>query len=398
LEWRQVPLMVEEQSKKSSHRPNPLSLERERKLAETKAKTSQSRKTSSSWLEPKSAQELCDQLREMVQKKEWDKSLSEHFIHVVVNSKKQYQLNSKQKSSLVDSILECPLKYRALVHVSILSKNFISQNGLRTLDGVTTKIINFIKGELALESRIEDTLLKVQGDELLLDWLKKKLKVKAESLPKKLDLIRNLISYLIGAGETIAISSRLDIILEAFTDSNYLQQYFRKEITLEEITQHRIKAIVDLFGLDKPTNTESERLILFGNSIHNLFVYQVDTISQLRDNFENERQTSHKKDKRITDLENRYRELENEITQIRKELEYEQDKLKQEKILYEQLKASSAAKISQQRNSALSQMKNRIEHELQKLERCFNAKADSFAENSQMGLEIINDIKDRLSE
>ncbi|NJL90041.1 MAG: HAD-IG family 5'-nucleotidase [Coleofasciculaceae cyanobacterium SM2_1_6] len=390
--------MVDEQSRNSSHRPTPSSAEGERKLAEKKAKTYQSRTTSSSWLEPKSAQELCDQLRGMVQKKEWDKSLAEHFIQIVVNPKKQYQLNSAQKSSVLDSILKCPSKYRALVHLLILSENFNSQNKLHTLDGIAAGIIAFVKDELELESRIEANLLKIQGNEVLLDWLKKKLKVKEESLFKKLDLIRNLISYLIGAGETIAISSRLDIILEAFADSNYLRQYTEKAITLEKVTQHRVKAIVDLFCLDKPTTTEPERLILFGSSVHNLFVYQLDEISQLRDNFENERQTSHKKDKRITDLESRCKELENEIVQTKKELEHEQDELKQEKIIYEQLKASSIAKISQQRNSALNEVRSRIEHELQKLERCFNGKADSFAENSKMGLKIIGKIRDRLSD
>jgi len=390
--------MTEYQSRESNQRSKNLSSEASRNAAKKKDKTSKSGRTSSSLPEPQSAQELCDQLRDIAQKEEWDKPLAEHFIQLVVNPKKQYQLDNRQKQSLMNSILACPSKYRALVHLLILSRNFVSQGGLRTLDGIATKIIDFAKDELALESRIEGTLLKVQGDEVLLNWLKERLKVKKESLSQKLDLIRNLISYLVGAGETIAISSRLDIIIEAFADSNYLQQYAGKAITLEKIAKNRVKAVVDLFGLDKPTTTESERLILFGSSAHNLLVYQVDEISQLRENFENERKTSRKKDKRIIDLESRYRELENEITQVRKELDHEQDKLKQEKILYEQLRASSTAKISQQRNFALSQMKSRIEHELQKLERCFNSKGNSFAENSQVGLEIINDIKDRLSE
>jgi len=390
--------MTEYQSRESNQRSKNLSSEASRNAAKKKDKTSKSGRTSSSLPEPQSAQELCDQLRDIAQKEEWDKPLAEHFIQLVVNPKKQYQLDNRQKQSLMNSILACPSKYRALVHLLILSRNFASQGGLRTLDGIATKIIDFAKDELALESRIEGTLLKVQGDEVLLNWLKERLKVKKESLSQKLDLIRNLISYLVGAGETIAISSRLDIIIEAFADSNYLQQYAGKAITLEKIAQNRVKAVVDLFGLDKPTTTESERLILFGSSAHNLLVYQVEEISQLRENFENERETSRKKDKRIIDLESRYRELENEIIQVRKELDHEQDKLKQEKILYEQLKASSTAKISQQRNFALSQMRSRLEHELQKLERCFNCEADAFAQNSQMGIKIINKIRDRLSE
>lgn len=296
------------------------------------------------------------------------------------------------------SILKCPSKYRALVHLLILSKNFISQDGLRTLDIIDTKIIDFVKDELELEARIEGTLLKVQGDEVLLDWLRGRLKAEKEGLPKKLDFIRNLISYLIGAGETVAISSRLDIIIEAFSDSNYLQKYDKQAITLENVARNRVKAVVNLFGLDKPTNTESERLILFGSAAHNLVVCQADEISQLRKNFENERQTGHKKDERIIDLESKCRELEDEITRIRGELKHKQDRLEQEEKLYEQLKSSSTAKISQQRNSALSQIKSRIEHDLQKLERCFNGEANSFTQNSQMGLEIINDIRDRLSD
>jgi len=394
--------MAEYQSREPNQRSKTLSSEsseaNRNNPDKKKNKTSKSGRTSSSLPEPQSAQELCDQLRDIAQKEEWDKSLAEHFIQLVVNPKKQYQLDDRQKESLVDSILACPSKYRTLVHLLILSKNFVSQDRLHNLDGITTKIRDFVKDELALESRIEGTLLKVQGDKFLLDWLKERLKVKKESLPQKLDLIRNLISYLVGAGETIAISSRLDIIIEAFADSNYLQQYARKAITLEKITQNRVKAVVDLFGLDKPTTTESERLILFGSLSHNLVVYQSEEIFQLRENFDNERQTSHKKDKRITDLESRCRELEDEIAQIKRELGHQQDRLKEEKKLYDQLKASSTAKISQQRNFVLNQMKSRIEHELQKLERCFNSEADSFAQNSQTGLEIINDIRNRLSE
>jgi hypothetical protein len=389
--------MTEYQSRELNQRSKTPSSEANKKPVKKKDKTSQSRETSSSLPEPQSAQELCDRLQEMTKKEEWDKSLAEHFIQLVVNPQRQYQLDDKQKQSLVKSILECPSKYRALVHLLILSKNFISQNGLCTLDDISTRIIDFVKDELELESRIEGTLLKVQGDEVLLDWLRKRLRAEKEGLPKKLDLIRNLISYLIGVGEIVAISSRLDIIIEAFSDSNYLQQYVKQAITLEKVARNRVKAVVDLFGLDKPTNTESERLVLFGSSAHSLVVCQVDEISQLRKNFENEIQTSHKKDERITGLESKCRELEDEITRIRSELKHRQDRLEQEEKLYEQLKFSSTAKINQQRNSALSQMKSRIEHDLQKLERCFNGEANSFAQNSQMGLEIINDIRNRLS-
>ena len=86
----------------------------------------------------------------------------------------------------------------------------------------------------------------------------------------------------------------------------------------------------------------------------------------------------------------RLTQLEQENTQLREELE-------QEKAYYAFLKESSTAKISQQRNCVLAEVTTRIEHELLKLERCFNGKADSFAENSKMGLRIIGKIKDKIS-
>lgn len=83
----------------------------------------------------------------------------------------------------------------------------------------------------------------------------------------------------------------------------------------------------------------------------------------------------------------RVTELEQENARLRAELE-------QERIFYAQLKESSTAKISQQRSFVLNEVRGRIEHELVKLERCLDGKGD---ENSQVGLEIIQDIKDRLS-
>lgn len=398
MEGKQDALMSKYQSRESTQRLKILSSDVNKNLAIKKDQTSKPKGISSSLPEPKSAQQLCDLLKEITTSKEWDKLLANHFIQLVVNPRKQYQLDEKQKQSLVKSILECPSRYRALVHLLILSRNFISEDVLYTLDGVTAEIIDFVKSELELEPRIESTLLKIQGDEVLFDWLREKLKEEKESLPKKLDLIRNLISYLVGSGEIVVISSRLDIIIEAFSGCNYLQQYSKEEITLEKVARNRVKAVVELFGLDKPSNTESERLALFGSSAYNLVIYHKAKISQLIKELEQERQTSHKKDGRITDLETKCGELEDEISQTRSDLKYKQNRLEQEEKLYEQLKSSSTAKISQQKNFALSQIKIRIEHDLQKLERCFNSETDSFAQNLQMGIEIINDIRARLSE
>lgn len=363
-----------------------------------KAEISNLQKVQLNISEPKSAQDLCEKLQSLSCHPKWDKSLADSFTQMVVNPKRQYQLDTKQKETLVNSILNCPEKYRALVHLWILSKDFISPSGLRTINGITSEIIDFIKGKLQLEPRIDGTLLKIQGDEVLLDWLKEKLINKEKSSAEKLDFVRNLIAYLVGAGESRAISTRLDIILTAFTNSNCLQQSPREAITLDKTIKSRVKAVSELFSLGKPSTDESQRLILFGSYSQVLAIQQMNEIDQLNENLQKEKKIRCDKEQEIEALKAHCQKLEEQLIGVKEALEHEQANLNHEKTLYEQLKTSSTAKISQQRNSVLNQMRSRIEHELQKLERCFTGKAESFHENSEIGLEIIDDIKKRLSE
>jgi len=68
--------------------------------------------------------------------------------------------------------------------------------------------------------------------------------------------------------------------------------------------------------------------------------------------------------------------------------------LVRERELYAMLKCSSTAKIEQAANYAAYVYKNRMHHELNKLNRCFNPLDN--ADSVQMGIEIIEECHDLL--
>ncbi len=345
-----------------------------------------------------SAKELCNQLQELSKQTKWNKSIAEKFVSMIVNPERQYQLDVIQSQILINSIFDCPKEYQSLVNLLILSKNFVSPNGLRTLDSVKHEIIDFVKNELDLEPRIDRILLKSQGDQILFEWIKQMFKNMEENPSKKLDFARNIISYLIGAGDLIDISTRLDIILGAFVKSNYLYQHTENPISIDKTVSCRVKAITELFSSEKPSTNEAKRLILFGGYSQILAVQQMNEVIQLSESLQREKKICFEKNQEVVHLQTRCQILEDQLKESSKKLESATADLESEKELYDRLKASSATKISQQKNSAVNTIRNRIEHELQKLERCFNGNVDSFHENSEIGREIINDIRERLSD
>jgi hypothetical protein len=364
--------------------------------SEERAKNSTHKKNRLKVKQPQSAQELCTQLQLLSQQIGWDKALAEDFIFLIVNPAKQYQLDDKQKQVLISAVLNCPDSYRAFICFSVIIKNFISPSGLRTLDGIVAEIVDFIKTELALEHRIESSLLKSQGDQVLLAWLKEKLKDKKVTLSKKIDLLRFLLSYLIGVGEMQLVLSRLDIVLEAFAGSNYLQQYINQPVSLNKDIQFRVKAVSELFNLDKPSSSEAERLVLYGSYSRIIAAKQTAKLSELDELIKRNGKVASERERKISELEQYCKELEQELKEEKQKLSDGQISLEREKRFYEQLKADSAVGIKQERNSVLYQVNTRIGHELQKLERCFGGDIESFNDNVRIGMKIINKIREQL--
>ena len=375
-------------------------------MSKSNSQGSQSPKASNPVKEPRSAQELCEQLKQLAQQPNWKSETAERFISLIVNPNRQYQLDRQQRDTLAEAIITCPQQYRATVHLAIVAANFTTQKQLKTLDGIIDTISAFISESFDKEHRIKETLLKAQGEQVLPNLLQEKLNPKeAEKKTvnpnavavKKLDWVRNLISILICEGEPSAISSRLNMILEAFANSNHYQKIIKEPLDSDIDIKFRVKAVVELFKLAKPNATEAERLLLYGANAQRLATQQVDEIAHLEDNLQKERDLRRQRESDIEQLEQQYKELKQQLTDAEKNLEQKQSDLDHERKLYEQLETSSKAKISQQREAALSQVRNRLEHELQKLERCFSSSAESFHENSQIGMRIINKIREQLS-
>lgn len=343
---------------------------------------------------PRTAEELCQQLQQIIANESWSISTTKKFIQLLIDPNKQYQLNDKQKQSLITSVLDCPSEYISLIHLQILFRNSISHKKIYTLDGITTAIIDHIKKKLLLNSEIEASLLKNQDDKILVSWLDSKFS-EYENLEEKIDFVRNLISYLIvktESTESVVISSRLDLILKAFVaHPKTLEKYSKTKSTFQESVLDRLKAIVNLFTLNKISTNEVERLILFGSS-----AYEVANSQEIQIVHQN--QSNHLKEEKIKILENQCKDLQDQVAQLVQQLQYYQETLDKEKAYYQELQASSQLKISQQRNRALTEVRGQIEHDLHKLERCFNGKIDSFPVNSEIGIEIINDIRSRLFE
>jgi hypothetical protein len=161
------------------------------------------KKTTEQIKTPQSAQELCERLSKLVQQPEWKTETVEQFINLI--TKKQFQLNPQQQKILFNSIIECPQKYRAIVHLAIISKNFCSENGLRTLDGMIPKISHFIGNSLDLQDGIKENILKNLGDKQVYQFIQEQVKpekkqpnsLNSKEDFNKFDFIRNLISLLI---------------------------------------------------------------------------------------------------------------------------------------------------------------------------------------------------------
>lgn len=156
-------------------------------------------------------------------------------------------------------------------------------------------------------------------------------------------------------------------------------------------------SIANLLNAKKDSIEEAERLIRLEINNQILITQQTQKITQLNASLVKERKISSQRKSKIAELESHCQTLKQNLEEKNTNLEEVKATLEQEKVLYNQLKSSSTAKISQQRNSALSQVKSRLDHELDKLERFFNSDSDSFQSNRQLGLKIINKIREQLS-
>lgn len=367
---------------------------------------SQLPKSSNPVKEPRSAQELCEQLKQLSQQPNWKSETAERFVSLIVNPNRQYQLDRQQRDTLAEAIITCPQQYRATVHLAIVAASFTTQKQLKTLDGIIDRISAFISESLDKEHRTKETLLKAQGEQVLPNLLQEKLNPKeAEKKPvnqkgvavEKLDWVRNLISLLICEGEPSAISSRLNMILEAFANSKHYQQIIKEPLNSDSDIKFRVKAVAELFKLAKPSATEAERLLFYGANAHRLATEKIHETARLKDSLQKERDSRRQREDYIEQLEQQCKELKQQLLDTEKTLEQKQSNLEHERKLYEQLETSSKTKISQQREAALSEVRNRLKHELQKLERCFTGSAECFQENRQIGMRSINKIREQLS-
>ncbi|MBD2565130.1 MULTISPECIES: hypothetical protein [Nostoc] len=355
--------------------------------------------------EVRSAEDLCEQLNKLVQQTEWKIETAERFISLIINPNKQFQLNIQQETKVVTAILNCPLKYRAIVHLAIVAANFSSDNGLRTLDGISPKIINFISQFLDLKEGIQENILKNLGDKQVFQFIKEKIvnldksqkSIKVKEDDKKLDFLRNLISFLICEGEVSAIASRINIILEVLSDSNYYQQLTKSQPKQENDIKNRVKAVAELFKLAKPSASEAKRLLLYGSHPQIIASQQDQEISVLRENLQKEQELRKQREDYTLQLEQECQELKRQIIDAEKKLEQSQNDIEHQRELYVQLKTSSRVKISQEREATLSNVRNRLDHELNKLERCLTGANDNFQENSQIGLRIIKKIREQIT-
>ena len=370
------------------------------------SKDSQIQKSLKQTPEVRSAEDLCEQLNKLAQQTEWKSETAERFINLIINPGKQFQLDTQQQNKVITAILSCPFKYRAIVHLAIVAANYSSEKGLRTLDGIIRKIINYIRESLDLKEGIEENILKNLGDKQVFKFIKENItnldpsqkSPKLRGDDKKFDFLRNLISLLICEGEVSAIASRMNIILEVISDSNYYQQLTKSQPKQESDIKNRVKAVAELFKLAKPSASEAKRLLLYGSHAQVIASQQDQEIYALRDRLQREQELRKQREDYIYQLEQQCQDLKQQIIDAEKNLEQSQHDIEQERELYAQLETSSQAKISQQREATLSNVRNRLEHELNKLERCLNGANDNFQENSQIGLRIIQKIREQLTE
>jgi methyl-accepting chemotaxis protein len=333
-----------------------------------------------------SAQAMCEELLRISKAEKWTQKSYQNFIDLIINPEIQYQLNTTQKGVLTEAILTCPSDYRSLLHLTLVLANSNQPKGLYTLNGIITKITEYIIDCLSNKYKFNNILI-VENYNNLKQWLSKQTKHNQNT---KLDLCRNLVTIIIA--ENKPLISYIDIILEFFSGLDSLQ-----ESKSSNVTQQKTKAIIDFFQLHKPTSTEAERLLLYGNysqkeiqQYHTKIAELKSQIRQLQDNLGKIQTVCQQKTEQIT-------QLQNQLTQTKVDLEQTQNELAKETQLYQQLDSSSQAKITQEKNATINQINKRIEHELKKLERCFNSKnVDNFTENQEIGLKIIEKIRKQL--
>lgn len=388
-------------------------------------KGSQPKKASIQISEPRSAQDLCDQLNQLVQETKWDKKdTAEQFVSLIVNPNRQYRLDQKQKQSLAYTIKNCPLKYRAIVHLEIATVNFTRTKELPNLDGIIPQIGSFITEELELEPQIKETLLKTQEEQFLFDWFKKELTPKEsnknakfqpssdksnditkiapkrhlastrkEETSKRINFVRDLITLLLCEGDLSVIPNRLNIILAVFADSNHWRKLTTELPNSAADIQYRVKAVSELFRLPNPATTDAERLLLYGAHAQILVTKQVDDVTNLRNSLRKEKELSHQRQEQIDQLQKQSGQLQAQLADAQQKLEEMQIQLENEKKLYERLVQTSQFEIIQERQMVLNKVRSRIEHELQILERCFTGSPDSFQTNSKIGRQNIEKIR-----
>jgi hypothetical protein len=334
--------------------------------------------------EVRSADDLCKRLNELLQKPEWNTETADQFINLIINTKKQFNLDAQQQDKVVTAIINCPLKYRAIVHLAIIYANYSSETGIRTLDKIIPRINSFISESLELEEGIKENILKNLGEKRVIQFIK-------ERVNAKNDFLRNLIALLIFQGEESAIASRLNIILDILANSNHYEKLTASQLDSNIDLKNRVKAVVEIFQLAKPNANEAKRLLLYGTHAQIISSQQGQKIARLKESLDREQKLCEQKENEISQLKQQCQVLNQKLVDIEKTLE-------QERELYAQLETSSQIQISQQRETTLNKVRNRIEHELNKLERCLNSSGDSFQENSQIGLRIIQRIREQLTE
>jgi hypothetical protein len=367
---------------------------------------SKCKKISESVTSVRSAEDLCKLLNELVKQPEWDIKTAEQFINLIINNQKQFLLNTQQQDMLVSAIIKCPIKYRSIVNLSIISANYCSKDGLRTLDNVTHKISNFLSETLDLKEGIKENIINNIGDKQVIRYIKEEGNIKYlkrdNSIQKKddikLDFFRNLISFLICEGEESAIATRLNIILDVLSGLNQYEKFLAIPLDSKIDIKNRVKAVTELLKLKKPNANEAKRLSLYGTQSQIIVLQQTQIISELNETLQRERKLREQKEEELSNLKQEYQELNQQLLDAKKKSEIKQNIIEQERQLYTQLETSSQAKISQQREATLRNIRNRIEHELNKLEQCLKGSSNSFQENSQIGLKVIQKIRDKLVE
>lgn len=365
------------------------------------SKDSKSQKKSKLIQEVSSAENLCKLLTELVQQPEWKIETADQFIHSIVNMQKQFQLNTQQQDIVVTAIINCPLKYRSIVHLTIISANYCSENGLRTLDGIIPSISNFLSETLDLKEGIKENILNNFGDKQVIKFIKDKIIIKDSNDKnpiQKEDLFRNLISFLICKGEDSVILNRINLILDVFAGLNHYEKLSAISLDSKIDIKNRVKVVAELFKLKKPNANEAKRLLLYGTQSQILAQQQGQKIAELNKILQEERNLREQKEDEIYQLKQQYQELNQKLLDAKKSLENRHNIIEQEREFYAQLETSSKSKISQQKEATLSNIRNRIEHELNKLEQCFKGSVDSFQENRKIGLKVIKKIREQFIE